>query len=328
MKQTVLSLAPLPADLVKALILQTGGVPDFDVVFGHEMSRQELAEVIARADAVLGDYTFKQGIDKEVLGQASSLKLIQQPSVGYQHIDIDACTEAKVRVANTPGANTVSVAEHTIAWGLCLLRNLFAAQQSMKQGRWEQMAVKPAELCGKTWGLIGLGRIGKAVAVRLKPFDLGRVLYADIDRIDEDVESQYGVDYCELPDLLKLSDVVSLHAPLTDGTRGMIGKAELDAMKPTAYLINVARSELVDSDALAGALRSGRIAGAACDVFAEEPVSPDDPLLKIPGDKILLSPHVAGVSNEAAGRIINMATGNLARVLKGEEPLYIINPLS
>jgi len=108
----------------------------------------------------------------------------------------------------------------------------------------------------------------------------------------------------------------------------MIGKAELETMKPAAYLINVARGELVDADALADALRSGKIAGAACDVFPEEPVSPDDPLLKVPGDKILLSPHVAGVSNEAAGRIINMATGNLGRVLKGEEPLYVVNPLS
>jgi phosphoglycerate dehydrogenase-like enzyme len=328
MKQVVLSLAPLPADLVKALILQTGGVPDFDVVFGHEMSRQELAEAIARADVVLGDYTFKQGIDRDVLGKASSVKLIQQPSVGYQHIDVDACTQANIRVANTPGANTVSVAEHTIAWGLCLLRNLFAAQEGMKQGRWEQMAIKPAELSGKTWGLIGFGRIGKAVAIRLKPFDLGRVLYTDITRIDENIEDQFGVEYCGLPDLLKLSDIVSLHAPLTDATRLMIGKAELKAMKPAAYFINVARGELVHEEALAEALRNGQIAGAAVDVFSEEPVSPDNPLLKLPGDKVLLSPHVAGVSNEAAGRIINMATANVARVLKGEEPLYVVNPLS
>ncbi len=328
MKPVVLSLAPLPADLVKALILQTGGVPDFDVVYGNGMSRRELIEAFARADAVLGDYTFKQGIDREVLERASSLKLIQQPSVGYQHIDINACTQAGIRVANTPGANTVSVAEHTIAWGLCLLRNLFAAHRSMKQGRWEQMSVKPAELSGKIWGLIGLGRIGKAVALRLKPFGPGRVLYTDITRLGGDDEDRYGVEYRGLHDLLRHSDIVSLHAPLTDETRGMIGKAELDLMKPTAFLINVARGELVDSDALAGALQEGKIAGAACDVFSEEPVSPDDPLLKVPGDKILLSPHVAGVSNEAAGRIINMATNNLARVLKGEEPLYVVNPLS
>lgn len=328
MKQVVLSLAPLPAEIVKVLILQTEGVPDFDVVSGHEMSREEIGEAIARADAVLGDYTFKQAIDRDLLAHASSVRLIQQPSVGYQHIDIDACTGAGIRVANTPGANTVSVAEHTIVWGLCLLRNIFAAQLSMKQGKWEQMTVKPAELFGKTWGLIGLGRIGKAVAIRLKPFGLGRVLYSDIARLDEDMEEQYGVEYCGFQDLLKLSDIVSLHAPLTDETKGMIGKAELESMKPTAYLINVARGELVDSDALAEAVEEGKIAGAACDVFNEEPVSADDPLLTVPGDRILLSPHVAGVSNEAAGRIINMATGNIARVLKGEEPLYIVNPLT
>ena len=122
--------------------------------------------------------------------------------------------------------------------------------------------------------------------MRLKPFGLGRVLYSDIVRADEDIEDQFGVEYCGLPDLLKLSDIVSLHAPLTDATRNMIGKDELDAMKPTAYLINVARGELVDEEALAEALRNGRIAGAAVDVFSEEPVSPENPLLKIPGNKV------------------------------------------
>ncbi len=326
MKQVVLSLAPLPAELVKALILQTVGVPDFDVVSGHEMSREELTEALAGADVVLGDYTFKQGIVEAVLGRAGSIKLIQQPSVGYQHIDIKACSARRFKVANTPGANTTSVAEHTIAWGLCLLRNIFASQQSMKEGRWEQMSVKPVELAGKIWGLAGFGQIGKAVAMRLKPFGLGRVVYSDIVRADAETEDQYGVEYCSLPDLWKLSDIISIHVPLTDATRNLIGKNEINAMKPSSYLINVARGGIVDEEALAEALRNGRIAGAAVDVFSEEPVSPTNPLLRIPGNKVLLSPHVAGVSNEAAGRIINMATSNVAKVLKGEEPLYIINP--
>lgn len=328
MKQVVLSLAPLPAELVKALILQTEGVPDFDVVSGHEMSREALAEALAGADIVLGDYTFRQGIDEAVLARAGSIKLLQQPSVGYQHIDIRACSACGVKVANTPGANTISVAEHTIAWGLCLLRNIFASQQGIKEGKWEQMSVKPVELAGKVWGLAGFGRIGKAVAMRLKPFGLGKVLYSDVAGADAEIEDLYGVEYCSLPDLLALSDIVSIHAPLTDTTRNLIGKDQINIMKPSAYLINVARGGIVDEEALAEALRNGRIAGAAVDVFSEEPVSPDNPLLGIPGNKVLLSPHVAGVSNEAAGRIINMAANNVAKVLKGEEPLYIINPSS
>ncbi len=327
MKQVVLSLAPLPAELVKALILQTEGVPDFDVVYGHEMSRADLSEAFAGADVVLGDYLFKQEIDEDTLVRAASVKLIQQPSVGYQNIDIGACSARGVRVANTPGANTISVAEHTIAWGLCLFRNVFASQQSMKEGRWEQMSVKPVELAGKVWGLAGFGQIGKAVALRLKPFGLGKVLYHDVVRADADTEAEYGVEYRPFPELLKLSDIISIHTPLTDATRNLIGKDEIDAMKPSAYIINVARGGIVDEEALASALRTGRIAGAAVDVFSREPVSPDNPLLGVPENKVLLSPHVAGVSNEAAGRIINMATGNVAKVLKGEEPLYVINPL-
>jgi phosphoglycerate dehydrogenase-like enzyme len=327
MKTTVLSLAPLPTDLVKALIMQTPDLPDFDVVSGYEMSREKLVEAFAQADVVMGDYTFKHGISQDVLGKAKSLKFIQQPSVGYQHIDIEACTACRIPVANTPGANTVSVAEHTIACGLSLLRNLFKAQQSMREGRWEQMAVKPAELAGKTWGIIGLGQIGTAVALRLKPFGLARILYSDVVRASADVEEEYEVQYSTFKGLLSLSDIISLHAPLTSSTRHMIGSEELKVMKPSAYLINVARGELVDEDALAGALLEGRIAGAAVDVFSEEPVPPGNPLLNISGQKILLSPHVAGVSTEAAGRIINMAAGNIARVLKGLAPLHVINQL-
>ena len=230
-------------------------------------------------------------------------------------------------MANTPGANTISVAEHTIAWGLSLLRNMYMAQQSMREGRWEQMEIKPAELAGKTWVIIGFWQIGRAVALRLNFFGLARILYSDIVRASDEVEEEYGVQFTTLKGLLGLSDVISLHAPLTDSTVNMIGSDELKALKPTAYLINVARGELVDENALAQALLEGRIAGAAVDVFSEEPVPPDNPLLRLSGQKVLLSPHVAGVSNEAAGRIINMATNNIARVLQGMEPLYVVNKI-
>lgn len=324
MKQTVLSLAPLPPELVKALILQTQGVPDFEVVGGHDMRAEDLEHAFSRADVILGDYTFARGIPKGLISHARSVKLIQQPSVGYQHIDVAACRSAGIKVANTPGANTISVAEHTVAVGLCLLRNLLATQQSMKEGRWAQMDIKPVELAGKTWGLVGLGRIGRAVALRLMPFGLAKVLYTDEARPGAEVEEQLCVEYAGLLDLLRLSDIVSLHAPLTEATTGLLGRSELGFMKPGAYLINVARGGIVDEEALAEGLTSGRVAGAAVDVFSEEPVPENNPLLTLAGNKVLLSPHVAGVSNEAAGRIINMATGNIARVLKGESPLYLV----
>jgi glyoxylate reductase len=325
MSLTVLSLAPLPADLVKLLIRQTPDVPDFEVVPGHGLGGHELREALSRADVVLGDYTFKQKIDGQNLSAAERLKFIQQPSVGYQHIDVDACTARGIRVANTGDANTVSVAEHTIAWGLFLLKNLYRAHTSTRAGAWEQMDIKPSELMGKTWGIIGFGRIGRAVAERLKPFRPARILYFDTRRAEAAVEQELGAEYADFREILAQSDIISIHAPLTDETLGMFDGEAFRAMKQGAYLINVARAELVDELALAGAIRQGKLAGAGIDVFREEPLTRDNPLLGVESDRLLLSPHVAGVTNEAAGRIINLAVANIARVLRGEEPESTVN---
>lgn len=327
MAQTVLSLAPLPAKLVKALIRQTPGVPDFEVVAGHEMSDQEIKQYFLEADVVLGDYTFKHKITADLTSGARKLRLIQQPSVGYEHIDIEACTEKGIRVANTPGANTTSVAEHTIAWALCLLKNMLHADKSTKQGKWEQMSVKSAELKAKVWGLIGFGRIGQAVVDRLRPFELSRILYFDTHRYDRTLEEKFGVEYCDLKTVLTQSDIISLHAPLTEASRNMIDETAFNTMKNGAYLINVARAGLVDEKALADALMKGKIAGAGIDVFSEEPVKMENPLLGVDSDKLLLSPHVAGATGEAAGRIINMAAANIARVLKGDAPESLVNTI-
>ena len=325
MTKTVLSLAPLSAEIVKLLIQQAADVPDFEVISGNEMSEEEIKKNISEAYIVLGDYTFKQKITADTLSAVKNLKFIQQPSVGYQHIDVAACTARGIKVANTAGANTVSVAEHTIAWGLCLLKNIFHAHTSTKSGGWEQMNIKPAELQGKIWGIMGFGRIGQAVAQRLKPFGLNRIIYHDTYRPEPSVEQALGVEYTELATLLSQSDIISLHAPLTDATRAMINEDALNSMKPSAYLINVARAELVDEKALAEAITKGTIAGAGIDVFSEEPVNMDNPLLGVDSEKLLFSPHVAGVTDEAAGRIINMAAANIARALKGEKPESLVN---
>lgn len=325
MCQIVFCLAPLPADIVKLLIRQTPDVPVFEVISGHDMPDEDIRKNIAGADIVLGDYTFKHGIDAGMLSAARKLRFIQQPSVGYQHIDMEACRDRGIRVANTAGANTVSVAEHTIAWGLCLLKNMFYAHVSAKAGHWEQMNVKAAELQGKTWGIVGFGNIGRAVAERLKPFGLSRIVYYDIRRALPSEEAALGVEYAELDALLAQSDVVSLHAPLTDKTRTMINADAINLMKPGTYLINVARAELLNEKALAEALQTGKLAGAGIDVFTEEPVDSQNPLLGVASDRLLLSPHTAGVTDEAALRIINMAARNIARELKGEHPESLID---
>ena len=325
MSKTVLSLAPLSAEIVKLLIRQTPDVPDFEVIPGNEMSKEEVKKAFSSADVVLGDYTFKKKITADIVSAARNLKFIQQPSVGYQHIDVDACTASGIKVANTSGANTISVAEHTIAWGLCLLKNMFHAHTSTKLGKWEQMSIKPAELKGKVWGIVGFGRIGQAVAERLKPFQLSRIIYHDTYRPEPSVEQALGVEYTELTTILSQSDIISLHAPLTAATRAMINEDALNSMKQGAYLINIARAELVDEKALAEAIMKGKIAGAGIDVFSEEPVNMNNPLQAVESERLLFSPHVAGVTDEAAGRIINMATANIARMLKGEKPESLIN---
>ena len=327
MAMKVLSLAPLPAELVKAFILQTAGVPDFDVMYGHEMSDNEMKIAMSKADVVFGDYTFKKWITEDIVSAALKVKLIQQPSAGYTHIDVDACTRKGIKVANTAGANTVSVAEHTIACALCLIRNMFYANSSTKMGRWEQMQVKPMELKGKVWGLVGFGRIGQAVSKRIKAFELDSILYYDIFRQDPSVEQELQAQYCELHELLGRSDIISIHTPLNDNTRNMIDEGAVQAIKKGAYLINVARAEVVDEKALASAVSMGRLNGAGIDVFSEEPITPQNPLLAVQSDKLILTPHVAGVSNEAAAAIMNMAAANVARVLKGEEPESVVNNL-
>jgi phosphoglycerate dehydrogenase-like enzyme len=326
MAGTLLSLSPLPVLMLKALLNAAPGIGDTEITDGHDLSGNDLAEAFADADVVLGDFTFKHRIGADLVVKAERVKLIQQPSVGYEHIDVEACTGRRIPVANTPGANTVSVAEHTIAFGLAMLRKLIPADRSVRAGRWEQLTLHPVELQHKTWGIVGLGQTGREVALRLRPFRLGKVLYYNVRRVPREVEAQCGAEYCDLQTLLMSSDIVSLHAPATEANRNMIGADQLSVMKSGAYLINVARGSLVDETALVRALRDGVIAGAAVDVFAEEPPGVAGPLLKAGEDNLLLSPHIAGVSSESAAQIMSMTIENIGRALRGESPLHVINP--
>ncbi len=318
----IVSFAPLPAEFLASL-LGGIGITDVEVAGVHGKSREDILNELGRADIILGDYSFKHPIDREMVAAMRSVKLIQQPSVGYQHIDIQACREAGIRVANTAGANTAAVAEHAILAAMSLLKNIFFAARTTARGEWNQLTVRPQELYGKTWGIVGMGRIGQALAKRLIPFGV-TILYYDPFRLSAESERSLGAGYAALDELLKASDIISLHCPLTRETEGLIGVESLAAMKPTALLINVARGEVVDEEALAKALRAGKIAGAALDVFAGEPIAPDSPFLSMDGDRVLLTPHVAGVTIESQMRIITMSIENVAAVLSGREPESII----
>jgi len=324
MKKILLSLAPVSVETLKTLIQSSPGVPEFDVIDGRDLSGEELATAFAKADVVLGTWTFKR-IGKDLVAKAGSLKLIQQPSIGYDNIDLKACSERGILVANAPTGNVATVAEHTIAMALPLVRKLVRANAGIREGRWDRLTLAPSEIGGKTWGVVGFGEIGRAVALRLRPFGLAKVLYAAPHQAAKEVEEQYGVEFSPLPMLLKASDIVSLHVPLIDSTRNLIDAAALSSMNSRAYLINLSRGGVVDEAALADALLKQVIAGAATDVFVEEPLGAADPLLKVPQDKILFTPHIAGMSPESMRRILMDSAENIARALAGQPPQHVVN---
>jgi len=281
---------------------------------------------VADADVVVGDYTFRIKIDASLCEKMSKVRLIQQPSTGYDHIDVEACARRGIPVANIGGANAISVAEHTVMLALMLLKRAVYAHRRLVEGQWAQGELMNVigEVFGKTWGVLGMGRIGREVAVRAMALG-AKVVYYDVVR-NEEMEKR-GAEYRPFNRLLAESDVLSIHVPLTPATRRIIGERELRLMKPTAVVINVSRGEIVDEEALAKAVREGWIAGAGVDVFSVEPPPLDHPLIQAAreGYNVVVTPHIAGATNEARMRIINVSLENVFKALAGLKPDNIVN---
>jgi phosphoglycerate dehydrogenase-like enzyme len=264
-------------------------------------------------------------IGKELIKPAKKLKLIQRLGAGYDNVDLAAAKAHGVPVANIPGANSVAVAEHAVMLMIALLKRLAESHNTMAAGEWrmtELLFKGMYELWGKTVGIVGLGHIGKALAQRLTGFEV-TTLYNDILDFPPELEKKLNVKKVPFEQLLAESDIVTMHVPLTNLTRDMMSKKQFNMMKSTALFLNTARGEVVDEAALAEALNSGTIAGAAIDVFKEEPPRPDSPLLK--ADNILLTPHTAGVTREVSMRFITESFANLKRVAAGQPPLNVLN---
>ena len=321
----ILNTAPLPDEAIKGLVESKAAGLAFTVTNAHKMPEEKLVAQAADADIIFGDYTGGTLITRRVIQAAKKLKLIQQPSVGYNNIDAVACKELRIPLANTPGANAIGVGEHTIMLALACLRNLPFYNAKTHEGEWlfeYAQKIGVFELNGKTYGLLGMGYTARAVAERLAPFGV-KLLYYDISRLSAEEEKKYHASYATMDEILKTADVVSIHLPLLEATTKIINAARLALMKPTAVLINVGRGALVDEAALADALRSKKIAMAAVDVFVEEPPPKDHPLFGL--ENVILTPHLAGSTRESGLRIINMAVDNLIRVLKNEKPLWVLN---
>ncbi|GBD11070.1 Glyoxylate/hydroxypyruvate reductase B [bacterium HR23] len=297
--------------------------PGFKVILRpHATPTEEKVHLLEDADFLIA---YPGEIPAEALRRAKRLRLIQLLSAGYDRVDLALCRELGIPVANNGGANAWAVSEHAIGLLLALYKRLLDADRFVREGKWrgDILGYDTYEVADKTVGIIGLGRIGAKVARKFHAFEVARILYYDpIPR--PDIEAQLGVQRVDLDTLLKESDIVSIHCPLTSHTRGLIARRELGLMKPTAVLINTARGPIVDEQALIDALRQKRIAGAGLDVFAQEPVNPNNPLLRLPN--VVLSPHIAGTAYEGWARRARFAFANIKRVWEGKPPESLVEP--
>ena len=306
MKAMAILPAFLPIDDIKA---STGQIlPDLDVRTDADFDRSE-------AD-VLVVTTFTR-VDGELLGKFPSLKFLQVASTGYDNVDLDAVRDRGVMLSNIPVANKESVAEHVIAMALSLLKDMRFLDNELRNGNWP-MITGSRELKGKTFGIVGMGAIGIRLAERLLPFEVGMV-YHDVRRLPEEREQNLGLTYIPFERLLEVSDVISIHVPLTKETEKMFSSFAFGKMKEGAILINTSRGEVVDEQALIQAVK-GKGIRAGLDVFATEPPDFSSELFRL--DNVIFSPHIAGVTVESQQRFITETVSNVMRYAQGVDPLY------
>lgn len=282
---------------------------------GKPLTSAQLAALLPGVDGYIAGL---DAIDAAALAAADSLRVVARYGVGTDNVDLAAARARGIVVTNTPGANAGAVAELTVALLLLLARPVLDAAAATREGGWPRTS--GLSLGGKTIGLVGFGAIGRAVARLLSSFDCRLLAYDPW--CDHEQAATLRVSVVELDALLAVSDFVSLHAPVTPETRGMVDGAFLDNMKPGACLVNTARGELVDEAALYEALTSGRLRGAALDAFAVEPPGAANPLLSLPN--VIATPHMGAHTDGATTTMGRMALADCLAVLQGEEPVYRI----
>ncbi len=269
----------------------------FEVDFKIKLKPEELISLIPEYEVLLVRSETK--VTQEIVSRAKKLKLIGRAGTGVDNIDLNAATKAGMLVMNVPGGNTIAATEHTFALLLALARNLARGDASMKQGKWERSKFVGNELYGKNLSLLGLGKIGKEVAIRALAF--GMHVFAYDPYVSEDYAKNIGVKLATLEEALKNADYISIHMPANEQTKGLINQKTINLMKDGIRIINCARGGIINEDDLFNALKSGKVAGAALDVFAKEPVSPDNPLIKL--ENVIVTPHLGASTEEAQERV-------------------------
>ncbi len=302
----VLVAAPVHEKAVE--VLKNAG---FEVVYREYPDEDRLVELVRDVDAII--VRSKPKVTRRVIKSAPRLKVIARAGVGLDNIDLDAAKERGIKVVNSPGASSRSVAE--LAFGLlfAVARKIAFADRKMREGIWAKKQAMGVELEGKTIGVVGFGRIGYQVAKIANAFGMKVLLYDPYPK--EERAKEVGGSFASLEDLLRESDVVTLHVPLVEATYHMINEERLKLMKPTAILINAARGAVVDTKALVKALQEGWIAGAGLDVYEEEPLPKDHPLTKL--DNVVLTPHIGASTVEAQMRAGVQVAEQIVEILKG-----------
>ena len=286
-----------------------------------DLDTPEFYEAAAQAEYYLG---FARRMGNDFFRAAPNLKLVQLTSAGYDQVDPEAAKKAKVPVSNNGGANAIAVAEHAMMLMLAVYKRVVQFHNHIVAGNWRvgnPADVRVHELSSATLGIVGLGNIGKKVARRAKAFDM-KVQYYDIKRLTEDQEDALGIRFVLYDELLRTSDVVSMHVPLDDTTRKMIGARELALMKPESIIINTCRGPVIDEDALYDTLKAGKIFGAGLDVMVEEPPQPKHKLFSLPN--VIFTPHSAGPTWENYIARFRNGFDNIQRVAAGRAPLWVV----
>lgn len=308
----VLIAEPMAAAGVELLKAQ----PGWNIIVSNP---KEYLNHLPEADALVVRSAVK--VTKEVLEKAPKLRVIGRAGVGVDNVDLNAATAAGVLVMNTPGGNAVSVAEHTIALILALARSIPQASASTKSGKWEKKKFLGNEVRGKILGVLGLGSIGREVVRRAQALEM-RILAAD-PYVSPQVAQDLGIELADLDRLFAESDYLTIHMALTAETKKVLSKEAFAKMKPGVRIVNCARGEMIDQDALVEAIQSGKVAGAALDVFTPEPVPPDSPLLGL--EQVLATPHIAGSTEEAQEIVGVRIAEQMAEYLKNGIAINAVN---
>lgn len=290
-------------------ILKNGG--KFEVVVQPDISMEELGKVLGEFDGLA--IRSRTHVTGEMLNNSGRLKVIGRAGVGLDNVDINTATEHGIIVMNTPEGNTLSTAEHSVSMILSLVRRIPHADRTMKEGKWAKKSITGVELYGKTLGVLGLGKIGREVAKRMKAFGM-RILAFD-PFVTPAAAEKLGIEMASVDEICERADIITVHTPLTSETKGIINAARMKKMKPGVLLVNCARGGIIDENDLVEALQNGKVAGAALDVFTEEPLPADHPLRTL--DNVVLTPHLAASTTEAQEKVTRDVAQQIVEVLEG-----------